>query len=61
MPRAAVEPVRVRQRDAELNCDRLRLVGFRGRCGDHWRGPTRDTLAEAYGDAIEHNRSEHQP
>ena len=61
MPRAAVEPVRIKQHDPELGCDRLRLVGFRGRCGEHWKGERRDTLREAYDDAIEHNRTEHAP
>lgn len=61
MPRAAVEPVRVKQHDPELGCDRLRIVGYRGRCGEHWLGARWDTFAEAVADAIEHNRSEHAP
>ena len=61
MPRAAVEPVRVKRHDPDLGCERLKVVGFRGRCGDHWRGERRDTFAEAVDDAIAHNRSEHAP
>jgi hypothetical protein len=61
MPRAAVEPVRIKQHDQELGCERLRVVGFRGRCGEHWLGARRDTFAEAVTEAIEHNRSEHAP
>jgi len=61
MPRAAVEPIRVRRHDPELGCDVRRVVGYRARCGDHWRGSSRSTIAEAYSDAIEHNRLEHAP
>jgi hypothetical protein len=61
MPRAVVEPVNIKQHDPELGCDRLRVVGFRGRCGEHWRGARRSSFAEAVQEAIEHNRSEHAP
>jgi hypothetical protein len=61
MPRAAVEPVRVKQHDPELGCDRLRIVGYRGQCFGHWTGAQRDTFAEALAEAIAHNVSEHAP
>lgn len=61
MPRAAVEPIRVKQRDPELGCERLRIVGYRMRCLEHGVGGRRDTWGEAVADAIEHNRSEHAP
>lgn len=61
MPRAAVEPVRVKQHDPDLGCERLKVIGFRGRCGDHWIGERRDLWAEACADAIEHNKAEHAP
>lgn len=61
MPRAAVEPVRVKVHDPDLGCERLRIVGYRMRCLEHGAGATRDTWGEAVVDALEHNRSEHAP
>lgn len=61
MPRAAVEPVRVKVHDPELGCERLRIVGYRMRCFEHGVGTTRDAWGEAVADAIEHNQSEHAP
>lgn len=61
MPRAAVEPVRVKVHDPELGCERLRIVGYRCRCLEHGTGATRDTWGEAVADAIEHNQAAHAP
>ena len=61
MPRAAVEPIRVKQHDPALGCDRLMIVGYRGRCGEHWLGDRRGTFREAVADAIDHNRTAHAP
>ena len=61
MPRAVVEPIKVRRHDDELGCERQRVVGYRARCGDHWRGSSRPTIAAALEDLREHNRAEHAP
>lgn len=61
MPRAAVEPIRVKQHDPALGCERLLVVGYRMRCLEHGTGARRDTWREAVDDAIEHNQSEHAP
>lgn len=61
MPRVVVEPVRVKRHDDELGCKVLRVVAYRARCGEHWRGPSRETMRLALDDGRDHLRDEHAP
>jgi hypothetical protein len=49
-----VVPVRVRRYDAELDCDKSRIVGYRATCSCGWRGTVRPTVRGARADHREH-------
>jgi len=49
-----VVPVRLRERDAGLACDRLRGIGFRCVCECGERSPVRDTVKAARAWKAEH-------
>lgn len=49
-----VDPVRVRQYDAQLGVDVSRIVGYRARCGCGWRGPKRDDVRATRDDGKAH-------
>ena len=55
MQHASVVPVRLREHSPELTVDVSRIVGYRARQGDEWKGPVRGSYRDASRDASERN------
>jgi len=51
---AELRPVKVREYDAELHCDVLRVVGYRAHCGCKWRSTTLPTILAARAALVNH-------
>jgi hypothetical protein len=58
-PKARVAVIRRRRHDPDLAVDVVDVVGYRGSCGEHWRGPSRATWAAARQDLTDHRRERH--
>jgi hypothetical protein len=55
--KATVKPTRVRVHSRDLNCDVVRIVGYRYECDCGARGTTRRTMMLARQDKIAHART----